>query len=206
MQRDVLSNIRIPVLACSVAGGSKLYRNSMRYLILITALIVSTIQAETPEDVIRSYVDKIKSDGLGGVAGLMHPDELTKFQNMMSPVIEEALNDSEGRMMFGRFTRSFDEGTLGQLTAEEFMATFLQSLEAIQPQLSEILKSASVEVIGHVNEGDVSHVVARFRTQMGGMEIEKMTVMSTKDYQGSAKMMLSGEIKQMAEVLRSLRR
>jgi hypothetical protein len=35
-----------------------------------------------------------------------------------------------------------------------------------------------------------------------GLEIERLTVISTKEYQGKAMLMLSGEIKQLAETLK----
>lgn len=178
----------------------------MRYLILIAALALPAMHAKSPEEVIRSYVERVKADGLGSVASLMHPDELAKFHGMMHPVIDEALADKEGRAVFGRFAENSDDAKQKQLGYEEFMSLFLQCIEAIQPQLSEVLKASSVEVLGHVKEAEVSHVVTRFRTKIRGMEIEKMAVMSTKEYQGTAKMMLSGEIKQMAEVLRARRK
>lgn len=181
-------------------------KRSMRYLVLIAALALPAMHAKTPEEVIRSYVDRVKAGGLDSVASLMHPDELAKFHGMMQPVIDEALTEQEGRAVFGRFAENADETKQRPLSHEEFMSVFLQCLEAIQPQLSQVLKASSVEVLGHVKEAEVSHVVARFRTKIQGMEIEKMTVMSTKDDKGAAKMMLSGEIKQMAEVLRARRK
>jgi hypothetical protein len=178
----------------------------MRFLILIAAFTCTAVHAETPEEVIRSYMARVKAEGLGGVAGLMHPEDLAKFQTMMRPVIDEALQEKQGRSVFGRFAEKTDETKQRELTREEFMSVFLQCIEGIQPQISEALKASSVEVLGHVKEADVSHVVTRFRTKLQGLEMEKMTVMSTRDYQGTAKMMLSGEVKQMAELLRARRK
>ena len=177
----------------------------MRHIILIATLACATLHAKTPEEAVRAYTEEVRVGGLSSIAGLMHPDELAKFRAMMSPVIDEALKDKEGRAVFGRFADAPDGTMQKQLNPEQFMATFLKCIEAMQPQLSQILKTSSVDVLGHVKEGDVSHVVTRFRTKVQGMQIEKMSVMSTKDYQGTAKLMLSGEVQQMAEVLRARR-
>lgn len=180
-------------------------RRFMRYLLLLLALTVCTAHAKTPEETIRTYVDEIKVGGLGRIAGLMHPDELEKFRGMLRPFIDKALKEDEGRAEFGQFAEASDKTKQKQLSPEGFMSLFLTWFEGVQPQLSEVLKASTFEVIGHVKEGEVSHVVVRMRAKVEGVEIEQLSVMSTKDHQGTAKMMLSGEIKQMAEMLRSQR-
>jgi hypothetical protein len=178
----------------------------MRHLILFAALFLGAAHGRTPEETVRIYFDKIKAEGMGSVAKLTHPDELVKFQQMMAPVVELALQEAEGRRMFGQFSDPADETKPRKLTPEEFMSVFLQWVESVQPQISQALKGSSIDIIGHVKEGEVSHVVTRFRTKMQGLEIEKMSVISTKDHNGVALMTLSGEIKQMAEVLRARRK
>jgi hypothetical protein len=177
----------------------------MRYLFLIVLLGLCAARAKTPEEVIRSYVEQVKVGGLGSVAGLMHPDELAKFRAMMRPFIDDALKEEEGRAVFGPFAEVSDKTKQRQLSPEEFMSTFMRWIEAVQPQISQVLKASTFEVLGHVKEGEVSHVVVRMRAKIQGMEIEQMSIMSTKEDQGTAKMMLSGEIKQMAEALRARR-
>lgn len=177
----------------------------MRSLLLFLVVIGCSLRAQSPEDAVRLYVDTVKAQGMGSVAALMHPDELAKFQGMMAPVIEMALGEQQGRAVFGRFSDPADETKLRPLNPPEFLSAFLQCIEALQPQLTQIMKVSTVDILGHVKEGDVCHVVTRFRTKYQGMEIEKLSVMSTKDHQGTAKMILSGEIKQMAEVLRARR-
>lgn len=171
--------------------------------LLLLTLACAALRAQTPEDTIRSYIEQVKTGGLGSVAPHMHPDELVKFREMMAPVIDLALEEKEGRAVFGRFSEPSDETKQKKLSPQEFMATFMQCLDAIMPLIAEALKNASADILGHVKEGDVSHVVLRFKSKLNGIEVEKMTVMSTKDYKGAAKMMLSGEIKQMAEAIRA---
>jgi len=175
-----------------------------RLLVCLALLFLSLPRlSATPEAAVRAYVAAVKTGGLGSVARLMHPEELAKFQEMMKPVIELALTESEGREVFGRFSDSADETKLRALNSEAFMTTFLESIEALQPEISELLKSAEIEVLGHVKEGVVSHVVTRLRVRARGATLEQMTVMSTRDHEGTERLMLSGEIRQLAEALRS---
>ncbi len=159
--------------------------------------------ATTPEEAVRAYVAQVKAGGLGSAAGHFHPEELAQFRTMMVPVIDEVLKEPDGPSVFGRFAEESDTSKQRELGPEAFMAAFLQSIEALQPAISQALKTFDVEIIGHVKEGEVSHVVGRFKAKIQGVDFEEMTVMSTRDYQGTAKMVLSGDIRRMAEVFRS---
>lgn len=139
---------------------------------------------------------------MASIAKMMHPEELRRFQEMMGPLVDVAFTDAEGRELFALFADSADPSKTRQLGAQEFMATFFTWFEKIQPLVVEALANSSFEPIGHVKEGEVAHVVTRSRMKIQEIEIEEMTVISTKDYQGEAMLMLSGEIKQMAEALK----
>lgn len=173
----------------------------MRYLLLFLTLALGSLPAATPEEAVRAYAAKIKSDGLGSVAALMHPEELEQFQKTMTPVIKEALKDPEDRAVFAKFAVSATNPSLKPLGAQEFMATFLQCIDALAPELTAVIKNATFEVLGHVKEGATSHVVTRMRAKVEDTTVEEMTIISTRDYQGSARVMLSGDLKQAVEQL-----
>ena len=173
----------------------------MRTPLLLLVLIINCY-AQTPEEAVRNYAEHVRTEGLAGMARLMHPDELVKFQSFMGPVIDVALSIPETQAQFAAYADPADPAQQRSFTPEEFMTLFFTWFEKLQPMIGEVLKNSTYEVLGHVREGEASHVVTRTRMHVQGLEIEKMTVISTREYQGRAMLMLSGEVKQLAETLK----
>ncbi len=164
-------------------------------------LLATRLFALTPEQAALVYLDAVKAGGLDAIAPLMHPGELEKFRAMLTPVVEAALLDAEQSEVFAVYADETDPGKIKPMSDVEFMRVFLQWLTTLNPMIGDILKAASGEVLGHVTEGKISHVVVRMKTNSLGAEIEQMTVISFKDHDGRPMLMLSGEIKNMAALL-----
>jgi hypothetical protein len=179
----------------------------LRYILpLVTLILVSgPLCAQTPEQVVTSYFEKMKTGGINTVAGLMHPDELRKFREMLTPVIEGGLNSEGQKALFQKFADPKDATKMRVLDDGQFMNLFMEWVESVQPGVTAALKGATVEALGHVSENDVKHVVVRMKVKSGEIEIEKMSVLSVKDDQGVPKLILTGEMKGMAEALKRKR-
>ncbi|MCF3650528.1 hypothetical protein [Synoicihabitans lomoniglobus] len=175
----------------------------LTHLALGLALLVPLVNARTPEETVGVYLEKMKTEGLGSIAGLMHPDELRKFQTMMQPVIDLSLQDPEMEGLFAEFAEPEDSTQPRELSPVEFMQLFLAWVQSMQPGAAEALNNASWDIIGHVKEGDIDHVVTRMHLNMRGVEIEKLAVVSTRDFEGEAMMILTGEIRQLAQALQA---
>lgn len=173
------------------------------YILPLIALMFSAAQlsAQTPEQVVTSYFDKMKAGGINTTATLMHPDELRKFREMLTPVIEGGLASERDRASFQRFADPTNSAKMRVLDDVQFMNLFMEWVESVRPGFSTVLKDAKVEALGHVQENDLKHVVVRMKMKSQGIEVEKMSVFSVKDFQGVPKLILTGEIKGMAEAL-----
>lgn len=180
---------------------------TMRLYILslfVLAFFTAHLPGETPEDVVTRYFAKLKDGGLNTVASLMHPEELQKFQEMLTPIIESALASNESKI-FQMFADSKEPSRIRKLSGAEFMNLFMEWIESVKPGVNTIMKDAKVEALGHVREGDIRHVVVKMRMKSEGIEIEKISVVSVKDFHGVPKMILTGEMKGMAEALKRRR-
>ncbi len=177
------------------------------YTLLLIGLVLSAVQpqAETPEEVAANYFAQLKLGGANKVAALMHPDELRKFREMLTPIVESGLASEKERTLFRKFSDPKDASKMKPLNDSEFMNTFMEWVEVVQPGFTATLKSATIETLGHVREKDISHVVVRMKIHADGVDVEKMGVVSVKDYQGKPKMILTGEMKGMAEALKRRR-
>src|SRR5882724_6336400 len=87
------NGIKHPFTLNAEPGGPGIMKIMRFYCFLSFILAVSAapLSAQTPEQVVTSYFEKMKTGGINTVATLMHPDELRKFREMLTPVIEGAL-------------------------------------------------------------------------------------------------------------------
>jgi hypothetical protein len=177
------------------------------YIICLIVSVAScaSLPAQTPEQVATNYFEKMKAGEMNTVSSLMHPDELRKFHQMLTPVIERGLASDRDNRLFQPFADPQDPTKMRAVDDSQFMSLFMEAVESVQPGINAILKSARVEALGHIRENDVIHVVVRMKLQSQGIEIERMSVLSLKDHQGVPKVMLSGEMKGVAEALKRRR-
>lgn len=172
------------------------------YLLLCWAIISQPcIAQDTPEAVVDTYFERVASGGINQIGSLMHPDELSKFRSMMAPIVSQALSSPGEAEAFAIFADSSNAQQMKSFSSVAFMNTFMEWIVRMQPGFTEVFKNATVETLGHVIEGEKKHVVVRMTMSVEGIEIEKMTVLSIKDFNGQPRMMLTGEMKGVAEAL-----
>ena len=169
--------------------------------LLIVALSVCRAIGGSPEEVIASYFQKVKAEGFGSIADLMHPDELRKFHEMLLPIVTESLAAEEAPT-FKFFAAEADPKMPAKMTDAEFMNRFMTWVSESNPALRQIISDASIETLGHVVEGDFKHVVVRMKVSANGIDIDQLSVMTVKDFKGKLLMTLSGEMKGVAESLK----
>lgn len=173
----------------------------MRYLFLLFCVALLSQQCvaqSTPEEVVDTYFEQMASSRLDQIGYLMHPEELSKFRDMMNPIVTQALQTPEQAEVFAVFADSTNKQEIKALSDEEFMGTFMEWIAAIQPGFADVLKTATIETLGHITEGDVQHVVVRMTMSVEGIDVKKMSVMSLKDHNGEPRMMLTGEMEGIA--------
>lgn len=163
-----------------------------------------SLGAQTPEEAVSQGFDIIKKEGFAKIAVLMHPDELAKFRAMLGPVVEASLaaEGSKNAAVFKVFADPADAKRMAEFTDVAFMETFLDWVQTLQPGMKELMQGATVVTLGHVPEGDTKHVVVRMTMKSMGMEVEKLSVMSVRDYKGKPMLTLMGEMKGIAEAMK----
>lgn len=158
--------------------------------------------AESPESVVQRYSAALKAGDYQKCAELMHPEALEKFRNLLLPLLDVPPGhdkDDSALALFG----GKDAAAVKKLSPTEFFASFMGGMTGKAPGLKEALGSANMTPIGSVPEGDVLHVVCRTSAALQGASFSMMEVVSVKRSAGNWRVLLSGEIEGMAELLRS---
>lgn len=169
-------------------------------------LCVGSIGAEemlSPETLVTLYYQEMAKGDWNAVSQHMHTGELEKFKTMMLPVFEEGFRSEKQPDALAAFTQGDDLEKVRNYTPQEFFSRFLKWIMVMKPGTERVLQHSTVQPIGHVMEEQSVHVVYRMNTEIEGMKISKLAVMSLKPQGAQLKLALTGEIEGMAQALQS---
>lgn len=155
--------------------------------------------AETPEQVTDRFIAAMRAADWQGMAALMHQNALKEMRQLLAGVFE-APNAAEIRQQLLGVT------TVQQAKAMSDTAVFaaLMRLTTQDADVAALLKSAKVQVLGHVNEGpDTAHVVYRMAMTINGIPITKMDVMSLARSPVGWRGLLKGDVTALAAGIRA---
>lgn len=166
---------------------------------VLTLLLAGVVHAgETPEQAVQEYLTAFNERGVAAVTGYIHPAELERFKGMAMPLFRSGSEAERQQAMEMFFGKDMTLETLEKLPAADFMAAFMN---LVGKQI-EGLKFSSFEVVGSIREGEQVHVVSRIKVDAGkGVQMTKMQVTSTKRFEKTWKLMLSGELEGIASAL-----
>jgi len=147
---------------------------------------------------VGDYVAATKNEGSTSVARFIHPDELARFRAGVEPGIRLGLADKRMRAAFLSFADPHNPHSLRAFASDaEFLAVFIAWISRQNTQAPQLFKDAEVTTIGHVDEGEMCHVVIRIRIARGKPEEDQTTIISTKLFHGEPMLMLTPDLERM---------
>lgn len=150
---------------------------------------------DTPEAAAAALYAAMQRSDWKGAAALFDPAALKEFRDTMAPLLELGADSPQAgalAMMFG----GLEPAKLKAASDAEFFAAFFGGIVA-----SAGVKLDRQQVLGSVAEGDTRHVVTRNTASGMGMQITQMEVVSVRKTADGWRVLLSGEMKGMAEAL-----
>ena len=154
--------------------------------------------ADTPEAVAGAMYSRMQAGDMVGAAELFDPAALKDLRGMLAPVIESLPKEESSAPAIRVLIGDASPETLKSASDAEFFAAILGGV--IGRSGAEL---KSQEIIGSVPEGpELRHVVTRNTASAMGMTFTKMEVVSLHRVDGAWKVMLSGEMKGLAEAVR----
>ncbi|HEY0502916.1 MAG TPA: hypothetical protein VGD42_05400 [Lysobacter sp.] len=180
-------------------------RHGARFVATALALLLgllpvaTAVAAETPEAFVTRSVAAVQRDGLGAIAGFVHPDEAARFKAMLMPVLDVGPGSEVDRMtraMFGA-----DAATVRAMAPADVMRAVLDTMARQAQGAGAPLQIGDRQVLGSVREGEVVHVVTRGSATVGELSITKVEVTSVRPLGDSWGLMLDGDIEGLARML-----
>ena len=139
----------------------------------------------------------------------IHSAELATFRAEIEPELEKRVESSRTRERFLAFIDPYNKKQMRAFKDDqEFVAVFIRWMGKSGIAAVSTFDNATVTPLGHVTEGDLRHVVARFVfTDKNDEKIgETVSVTSMKMDSGQPMLLLLPELKQVANMVRELGR
>ena len=158
---------------------------------------------QAPESVAIAYFEALQNNHLNDLAGYLHLEALNRFRNMLMPVIGQGAKDkNEVKKVLSIFdgVKSIEE--LKALSPQGFFTSLFKGMSAINPEMRNIYANTKFQIIGHVNEGDIVHVVYRGSTSMNGASMTQLDVVSLKRQGSDWRLLLTGEMENLVNLLK----
>ena len=145
-----------------------------------------------PELAARDYLTAVRDRGFAAQADFVHPDEMARFQQLLVPVFEaESKNGGRG-LLNATFGREASLTDVSVASPDDFMRRFARVMAVRVPD--QPVGFDELIILGMVEEGDLSHVLARLRTGKEESLEYRLEVVSLTPYEGGWKVVLSPEL------------
>ena len=175
IQRIVLAGAMFTVLACQKADVA-------------------------PDNVARAYSQALAGGDYAGAARLTHPEALKQLRGLFEPLVE-ASPEEVGAMLFQVQSKSdFDN-----LADTLLFSRFINGIFGLRPELGEMMKTATTNVLGHVKGGvDTVFVVAKTEITVEGVAVSQYEVMPMARHEGEWRALMKADFANMAQAMRQM--
>lgn len=164
--------------------------------VLFLLILVPGAQAQdtsSPEASAASTMEAMAAADWTGMADLMHPEALNELRDLFVPLLKHPNMEDLRVEMFGMTTIA----EVDELSGADVYQELIQFSVGLDPNISQALSTATLDVIGHVMEEKTAHVVYRLNMTVEEMSISQMAVASYKEMDGRWLGMLTADLRGM---------
>ncbi|MFH1258520.1 MAG: hypothetical protein ABII74_01675 [Elusimicrobiota bacterium] len=183
----------------------KMTRKLFLVVIVFSCMILVNLSASGvfhPEALVERYYQKMQEEDLVSFVDYMHSDALTKFKAMLLPILEVGGDNSD---IFQSFAQGDSLIDIQSSSSKDFFIKFYKWVMLLYPEILDGLRQSTIKPIGHISEkigkDDIVHVVLRITTNVDGIKISKLSVVSLKKDGSEWKFLLTGELEGMVQAL-----
>ncbi len=157
--------------------------------------------AETPEQVTQEFVQATRDTNWSRMAALLHPTALAQFHSFFAPVLQcRTPEAAEARRAIFGITSSVQAA---RTPDSVLVAALFRTMSSQQSGFAEVLRTARLQVLGHVAEGnDTVHVVSRLTVVVDSMQVGQMEVVSLSRDGPTWRVLLKSDLSALAIALR----
>jgi hypothetical protein len=175
---------------------------TLRFAIAALLLSSGSVFAATAPETTAAFFDQLEKGDFKAAAAYFDPPALTEFRNSLE-VLNEAPAAAQQQFREAFFGAGATAESISKMSDQEFFAAFLRTALAQAESLGRV-NFDGMEILGEVMEGpDIAHVVTRNTVKAGDFEIEGMEVVSCRKRGDEWKLLVSNEMKGLANQIRA---
>jgi len=174
----------------------------LRMAIVLLILSSSSVYGATPTETTEAFFKQLKKGDFEAAAALFYPPALTEFRESLG-IINDAPATAQQQFRKAFFGEKATPDSVAKMSDSEFFASFLR-VAVTQAEAQGTANFDGMEILGEVMEGpDVAHVLTRNRVSVGDFEVETMEIVSCRKQGDEWKLLVSSEMKGLANQIRS---
>jgi hypothetical protein len=157
--------------------------------LLILALrlaLPASASEETPQRVVEQYHRDYLANGWVALTKYLHPEELARSQHGFLTGIPD--NAASRRSLAELYGQDVTLARLRESSPEQFIRPILVAMQASLDRAR--LRVTELQVLGTVEEGDLRHVVYRWRSETPQLKMSQIEVRTLRQHQGSWRLLL----------------
>ena len=159
----------------------------------------SAADTESAQQVTMRFIDAMRANDWKAVAALMHPGALRQLREFFSVLFEAPNADPIRRELLG-----VSSAAEAKALSDTAMFESLLRVSAKSPELADAFRTATVQILGQVNEGpDTAHVVYRMQITLEGTPVTTMDVFSLARSPAGWRGLLKGDMAAFAAAIRA---
>ena len=176
----------------------KTLRFALAALLLSSGLVYGATAPETA----AAFYKQLQEGNFEAAAAFFDSPALTEFRQSLS-IIDEAPPAAQQQFREAFFGAGATAESIAKMSDKQFFASFLRSAITQAEALGRV-NFDDLEILGEVMEGpDVAHVVTRNQVTVGDVEVEGMEVVSCKKRGDEWKLLVSTQMKGLANQIRA---
>jgi hypothetical protein len=169
----------------------------LKSILILAALVAVTgtgMAQETPESVAKAYFAGMQASDWAKCASLMHQEALASMKSVFSTVVNADKSGDAAKTIF----KLKSAGEYSQLSDAAVFERLMDFVTSSSPDMKTALASSTNTILGKVDESpDLTHVVFRSRTKIGGEEINEIDLISFKKQGSTWRALLTAEMEEM---------
>ena len=147
---------------------------------------LATAAEETPQQVVEQYHRDYLGNGWVALSKYLHPEELARAQQAFLAGIPD--NDTSRRSLAELYGSDVTLAKLREATPEQFVHPILVAMQASLERAN--LKVTDLQILGTVEEGELRHVVYRWRSETPQLKMSQVEVRTLRQYRGAWRLLL----------------
>jgi hypothetical protein len=175
---------------------------TLRFALAALLLSSGSVFAATAPETTAAFFDQLEKGDFKAASAFFDPPALSEFRKSLD-VINEAPATAQQQFREAFFGAGATPESISKMSDQEFFATFLRTALSQAEALGKV-NFDGMEILGEVMEGpDLAHVLTRNTLSAGDFEVEGMEVVSCRKRGDEWKLLVSSQMKGLANQIRA---